>query len=83
MPPFLYRCPDTGDNVQAWANDEPDDDDFTYVQVRCLACAHLTESEVERLMDAARKKRWGHRDGFAARRSEVVSARLFDLRWRV
>jgi hypothetical protein len=19
MPPFLYRCPDTGDNVQAWA----------------------------------------------------------------
>ena len=41
MPPFLYRCPDTGDNVQAWADDEPDDDDFTYVQVRCLACALL------------------------------------------
>ena len=41
MPPFLYRCPDTGDNVQAWADDEPDDDDFTYVQVRCLACAQL------------------------------------------
>ena len=41
MPPFLYRCPDTGDNVQAWADDEPDDDDFTCVQVRCLACAQL------------------------------------------
>jgi len=36
MPPFLYRCPNTGNNVQAWADDEPDDDDFTYVQVRCL-----------------------------------------------
>jgi site-specific recombinase XerD len=23
---------------------------------------HLTEAEVERLMDAARKNRWGHRD---------------------
>ena len=41
MPPFLYRCPNTGNNVQAWADDEPDDDDFTYVQVRCLACAQL------------------------------------------
>ena len=39
MSPFLYRCPNTGDNVQAWADDEPDDDDFTYVQVTCLACA--------------------------------------------
>ena len=41
MPPFLYRCPNTGNNVQAWADDEPDDDDFTYVQVRCRACALL------------------------------------------
>ncbi len=24
---------------------------------------HLTEAEVQRLMDAARKNRWGHRDG--------------------
>jgi hypothetical protein len=40
MPPFLYRCPNTGDNVRAWADDEPDDD-FTYVQVRCLACEQL------------------------------------------
>ena len=39
MSPFLYRRPNTGDNVQAWADDEPDDDDFTYVQVRCFACA--------------------------------------------
>ena len=37
-PPFLYRCPNTGDNVQAWAADDPEDDDLTYVQVTCLAC---------------------------------------------
>ena len=40
---------------------------------------HLTEAEVERLMDVARKNRWGHRDatmmlvayrhGFSARRA--------------
>ena len=41
MPPFLYRCPNIGDNVPAWADDEPDDDDFTYVHVRCLACAQM------------------------------------------
>jgi hypothetical protein len=37
MPPFLDRCPNTGDNVQAWAADDPEDDDLTYVQVTCLA----------------------------------------------
>jgi hypothetical protein len=52
MPPFLYRCPDTGDNVQAWADDEPDDDDFTYVQVRCLACAqkHLVNLKTGKVL---------------------------------
>jgi hypothetical protein len=47
MPPFLYRCPNTGDNVQAWAADDPDDDELTYVQVTCLACAqaHLVNSK--------------------------------------
>jgi DNA topoisomerase-3 len=47
MPPFLYRWPNPGDNVQAWAADDPDDDDdLTYIQVTCLACAqaHLEGS---------------------------------------
>jgi hypothetical protein len=35
MPPFLYRCPNTGDNVQAWAADDPEDEDL----MTCLACA--------------------------------------------
>jgi hypothetical protein len=39
MPPFLYRWPNTGDNVQGWWADDPQDDDLTYVQVTCLACA--------------------------------------------
>jgi hypothetical protein len=47
MPPFLYRCPNTGDNVQAWAADDPEDDDFTYVQVTCLACAQAHFGEPE------------------------------------
>jgi hypothetical protein len=50
MPPFLYRCPNTGDNVQAWAADDPEDDDLTYIQVTCLACAqaHLVNPKTGR-----------------------------------
>ena len=40
MPPFLYRCPNTGYNVQALAADDPEEDD-TYVHVTCLECAQL------------------------------------------
>lgn len=39
MQPFLYRCPNTGQTVQAYTADDPDDDDLTYTQVNCLACA--------------------------------------------
>jgi integrase len=45
---------------------------------------HLTETEVERLMDAARKNRWGHRDGtmiVVAYRHGLRPAELVDLRW--
>ena len=52
MPPFLYRCPNTGDNVQAWAADDPEDDDLTYVQVTCLACAqaHLVNPKTGKVL---------------------------------
>ena len=33
MRPFLYRCPNTGQKVQTWAADDPEDDDQSYVQV--------------------------------------------------
>ena len=46
----LYRCPNTGQSVQAWVADEPDDDDLTYVQVKCFACAqtHLVNPKTGR-----------------------------------
>jgi len=45
---------------------------------------HLTEAEVERLMDAARKNRWGSRDATMVRvayRHGLRPAELVDLRW--
>ena len=44
--------PNTGDNVQAWAADDPDDDDLTCVQVTCLACtqAHLVNPKTGKVL---------------------------------
>ena len=45
---------------------------------------YLTEAEVERLMNAARKNRWGHRDAtmiLVAYRHGLRAAELVDLRW--
>ena len=45
---------------------------------------HLTEGEVERLMGAARKNRWGHRDAsmvLVAYRHGLRASELVDLRW--
>jgi integrase len=45
---------------------------------------HLTEAEVERLMDAARKNRWGHRDAtmiLVAYRHGFRPAEIVDLQW--
>ena len=52
MPPFLYRCPNTGDNVQAWATDDTEDDALAYVQVTCLACAqaHLVKPKTGKVL---------------------------------
>jgi hypothetical protein len=40
MPPFLFRCPNTGDNVQAWADDEPDHEMIS-LAFRCVALGKL------------------------------------------
>ena len=45
---------------------------------------YLTEAEVERLMEAARDNRWGHRDAtmlLVAYRHGLRAAELVDLRW--
>ena len=41
MPPFLYRCPNTGRNVQGFAAEEVRDDADTFEQVTCLACRQV------------------------------------------
>jgi integrase len=45
---------------------------------------HRTEAEVDRLMNAARKNRWGHRDAsmvLVAYRHGLRASELVDLRW--
>ena len=45
---------------------------------------YLTEPEIERLMDAARQNRWGHRDAMAillAYRHGLRASELVALRW--
>ena len=45
---------------------------------------YLTEAEVERLMEAARRNRWGHRDAtmiLVAYRHGLRASELVDLRW--
>jgi integrase len=46
---------------------------------------HLTEAEVERVMNAAKKNRWGHRDAtmiLVAYRHGLRPAELVDLQWQ-
>ena len=42
-------------SVQAWVADEPDDDDLTFVQVTCFACAqaHLVNPKTGKVLGAA------------------------------
>jgi len=42
MAPFLYRCPNTGLNVQGWVADDPTErGKSAYEAVTCLACTRL------------------------------------------
>ena len=49
---FLYRCPNTGQNVQGWSADEVTDDDDTYQSVECVACTrvHLVNVETGKVL---------------------------------
>jgi hypothetical protein len=51
MAPFVYRCPSTGKQVQAWVADDPTEDD-TYHAVTCLACnvVHLVNPKTGRIL---------------------------------
>jgi hypothetical protein len=39
MPPFPYRCPNAGGNIQAWMADNAEHDDLTCVQLRAFTTA--------------------------------------------
>ena len=42
MPPFLYRCPNTGKRVQGFTAEEVSDEDAeTFVTVTCVMCNQL------------------------------------------
>jgi hypothetical protein len=42
MLPLIFRCPNTGLNVQAWITDDPTKaDDDTFEQATCTACTRL------------------------------------------
>jgi hypothetical protein len=42
MAPFLYRCPNTGLNVQSWVADDPTEGGKeTHETVTCTACTRL------------------------------------------
>jgi len=49
-PTFLYRCPNTGRNVQGYVADEVSED--TYESVTCLACrqVHLVNAKTGKVL---------------------------------
>ena len=41
MPPFLYRCPNTGYKVQGFIAEDVSDDSEDYRALTCLACQQV------------------------------------------
>ena len=55
MPPFVYRCPNTGFNVQGWVADDPTEGEGeTYAAVTCTICTrtHLVNPKSGRVLGA-------------------------------
>jgi hypothetical protein len=59
MAAFLYRCPNTGRQVQGWLADDPTDcpdgdNADTYQSLACLACTrvHLVNPETGKVLGA-------------------------------
>ena len=53
MPPFLYRCPNTGLNVQGWVADGPSEEEAeTYEPVTCTICTrvHLVNPKIGKVL---------------------------------
>ena len=41
MPPFLYRCPNTGYRVKGFAAEDVSEDRESYEAVTCIACQQV------------------------------------------
>lgn len=41
MPPFMYRCPNTGYRVQGFVAEEVSNDADTYETVTCIVCQQV------------------------------------------
>jgi hypothetical protein len=52
MPPFLFRCPNTGYRVQGFAAEDASDHAEEYQTVTCLACqqVHLVNSTTGKVL---------------------------------
>jgi hypothetical protein len=52
MPTFLYRCPNTGLDVQGWVSDDPPSEDYSFQAVTCTACAraHLVNPKTGKVL---------------------------------
>jgi hypothetical protein len=58
MASFIYRCPATGRDVQAWiADDAPANEANVYETVKCLACTrtHLINKSTGRVLGRGRR----------------------------
>ena len=54
MPPFLYRCPNTGYRVQGFVAEDVSEDPERYEAVTCLACqrVHLVNLATGKVLGA-------------------------------
>jgi hypothetical protein len=55
MAPFIYRCPNTGMNVQGWTADDPNEGDGeTYAAITCTICTrlHLVDPKTGEMLGA-------------------------------
>ncbi len=52
MPPFLFKCPSTGLNMQGWSAEEIPADSEVYVTTECIACrgVHLVNPSTGKVM---------------------------------
>jgi hypothetical protein len=60
MTVFVYRCPNTGQQVQGWTDDPPvADDPEAYQSVNCSACSrsHWVNPRTRRVLSPMDKQR--------------------------